>query len=79
MPPIPTKFDQETEDLIDSIQRRKKDIGTFQLSRLKKCTGPLSVQQQYASELRDDIETLANQIDVSAGFSCFQVWLSRFR
>ncbi|KAF9653515.1 Sec20-domain-containing protein [Thelephora ganbajun] len=63
MPPVPPKFDQETTDLIGFIERRRKDIDTFQLSRLEKCTGPLSTQQQYASELRDDIEILAKQID----------------
>jgi hypothetical protein len=66
MPPIPPKFDQETVDLIESIERRRKDIDTFQLPRLEKCAGPISLQQQYASELRDDIEILAKQIDVSA-------------
>lgn len=70
MPPIPRKFDQETTDLIESIERRRKDIDTFQLPRLEKCVGPLSVQQQYSSELRDDIEILAKQIDVSARINC---------
>jgi protein transport protein SEC20 len=66
MPPIPQKFDRETANLIESIERRRKDVDTFQLPRLKKCIGPLSMQQQYASELRDDVETLSKQIDVSA-------------
>lgn len=79
MPPIPLKLDQETVDLIESIERRRKDIDTFQLPRLGKCAGPLSVQQQYASELRDDIEILAKQIDVSARMDHTQVRLSRFR
>lgn len=79
MPPIPPKFDQETTDLVESIQRRRKDIDTFQLPRLEKCTGPLSTQQQYASELRDDIDILAKQIDVSARLYSAQVHLLRFR
>jgi len=79
MPPVPPKFDQETIDLIESIERRRKDIDTFQLPRLEKCTGPFSIQQQYASELRDDIEILAKQVDVSAQIHCTQAHLSRFR
>ena len=66
MVPIPPKYDQETTDLIESIERRRKDISTFQLPRLEKCAGPTSVQQQYASELRDDIGILEKQILVSA-------------
>ena len=66
MPPIPPKLDQESAGLIESIERRRKDIDTIQLPRLEKCAGPLWVQQQYASELRDDIEILAKQIDVGA-------------
>ena len=79
MPPIPQKFDQETTTLIESIERRRKDVETFQLPRLEKCAGPLSVQQQYASELRDDIETLAKQIDVSVRANLTYVRLSYFR
>lgn len=70
MPPIPKKFDQETAGLIESIERRRNDIDTLQLPRLEKCAGPLSLQQQYASELRDDIEILTKQIDVSAQMDC---------
>lgn len=66
MPPIPPKFDRETVNLIESIERRRKDIDSLQLPRLKKFIGPLSVQQQYASELREDIGILEKQIDVSA-------------
>lgn len=66
MPPIPPKFDRETVNLIESIERRRKDIDSLQLPRLKKFIGPLLVQQQYASELREDIGILEKQIDVSA-------------
>ena len=79
MPPVPPKFDQETTDLIESIERRRKDIDTFQLPRLESCTSSLSTQQQYASELRDDIEILAKQIDVSVRIRCAEVYFSRFR
>lgn len=79
MPPIPLKFDQEATDLIEAIERRRRDIETFQLPRLEKCTGPPSAQQQYASELRDDIETLTKQTDVSVRTNHVQVRLSWFR
>jgi protein transport protein SEC20 len=62
MPPIP--FDQDVLDLIDAINRRKKDLVEFQIPRLKACKGPLSVQQQYVVEVRDDTEALTRQVEV---------------
>lgn len=63
MPPIPITLDAEALSLIESIERHYNDLSTFQIPRLKACTGPLSTQQAWASEVREDIEGLAKQIE----------------
>ncbi|KAH9899354.1 Sec20-domain-containing protein [Cubamyces lactineus] len=63
MPPLPSALDEETADLIASIERRQKDLSDFQIPRLRQCTGPLALQQQYAAELRDDLDVLAKQVE----------------
>ncbi|KAI0656886.1 Sec20-domain-containing protein [Cubamyces menziesii] len=63
MPPLPSALDEETANLIDLIQRRQKDLSEFQIPRLRQCTGPLALQQQYAAELRDDLDVLARQVE----------------
>ncbi|KAG1833264.1 hypothetical protein DFJ58DRAFT_822439 [Suillus subalutaceus] len=63
MPPIPTTLDAETHSLIDSIERHHNDLSTFQIPRLRACTGPLTTQQAWAAEVREDIEGLARQIE----------------
>jgi protein transport protein SEC20 len=63
MPPIPTTLDVEALSLIESIERHYNDLSTFQIPRLRDCTGPLSKQQAWASEVREDIEGLAKQIE----------------
>ncbi|KAG2031812.1 hypothetical protein BDR03DRAFT_904493 [Suillus americanus] len=63
MPPIPTTLDAETLSLIDSIERHHNDLSTFQIPRLRACTGPLTTQQAWAAEVREDIEGLARLIE----------------
>jgi protein transport protein SEC20 len=63
MPPIPTTLDAEALSLIESIERRHNDLSTFQIPRLRACTGPLTTQQAWAAEVREDIEGLARQIE----------------
>ncbi|KAG2353586.1 hypothetical protein BDR07DRAFT_1454463 [Suillus spraguei] len=63
MPPIPTTIDAEALSLIESIERHYNDLSTFQIPRLRTCTGPLATQQAWAAEVRDDIEGLARQIE----------------
>ncbi|KAG2139308.1 hypothetical protein DEU56DRAFT_800619 [Suillus clintonianus] len=63
MPPIPTALDAEAISLIDSIERHHNDLSTFQIPRLRACTGPLTTQQAWAVEVREDIEGLARQIE----------------
>ncbi|KAG1845726.1 Sec20-domain-containing protein [Suillus subalutaceus] len=63
MPPIPTTLDTEALSLIESIERHHNDLSTFQIPRLRACTGPLTTQQAWAAEVREDIEGLARQIE----------------
>ncbi|KAG2049781.1 Sec20-domain-containing protein [Suillus hirtellus] len=63
MPPIPTTLDAEVLSLIESIERHYNDLSTFQIPRLRACTGPLPTQQAWAAEVREDIEGLARQIE----------------
>jgi protein transport protein SEC20 len=65
MPPLPTTFDDATNTSIASIQRRQNDLREFQLPRLRGCSESLTVQQQYAAELREDLETIARLVEVS--------------
>ncbi|KAI0763123.1 Sec20-domain-containing protein [Trametes elegans] len=63
MPPLPSVLDAETANLIASLERRQKDLSDFQIPRLRQCAGPLSLQQQYAAELRDDLDAFARQVE----------------
>lgn len=65
MAPIPTTFDTDAQALLEAIERRQNDLSTFQIPRLQACTGPLATQQGWAAEVRDDIEQLAKQVEVS--------------
>lgn len=64
MPPIPITFDDGTKDAIEALERRQKDLREFQIPRLRTCKGPLALQQQYAAEIREDVEVLARQVEV---------------
>ncbi|KAG8958936.1 hypothetical protein FRC03_008684 [Tulasnella sp. 419] len=62
MPPIPpNQLLEEAQAIRSGIYRRIKDLREYQLPRIRDCTGPLSLQQQFAGELREDIEFLATQ------------------
>jgi len=69
MPPIPTTYDDETKNLIASIQRRQKDLSELQIPRLRDCRESLAVQQNLAAELREDVDTVGKQIEVSIAAS----------
>lgn len=64
MPPLPTTLSEELLTTVDSLRRRRTDLSDFQIPRLRNCTGPLAIQQQYAAELREDLDTFARQVDV---------------
>ncbi|KAI9509038.1 Sec20-domain-containing protein [Russula earlei] len=64
MPPLPTTFDDATNASIASIERRQNDLRDFQIPRLRGCSASLAVQQQYAAELREDLDTITRLVEV---------------
>jgi protein transport protein SEC20 len=64
MPPLPLTFDDATGASIASIQRRQIDLRDFQIPRLRSCSESLTTQQQYAAELREDLEAVTRLIEV---------------
>ena len=71
MPPIPSTLDEETSAQIDALERRQKDLRDFQIPRLRTFDGSLATQQQYAAEVREDIDAFARQVEVSLFFNCY--------
>ncbi|EDR08047.1 uncharacterized protein LACBIDRAFT_297676 [Laccaria bicolor S238N-H82] len=65
MPPLPSTLAQETQNLISSLDRRQKHINEVQIPALRQCTGPLSLQQKLAEELKDAIDAHSRQIEVN--------------
>ncbi|KAI1788631.1 Sec20-domain-containing protein [Ganoderma leucocontextum] len=63
MAPLPSLLDEEMTTLLASLERRQKDLSDFQIPRLRTCTGPLTQQQQYAAELRDDLDSFGRQLE----------------
>ncbi|KAH9833336.1 Sec20-domain-containing protein [Rhodofomes roseus] len=63
MPPLPSTLNEEIVSTIESLRRRRKDLSEFQIQRLRTCTGPLGVQQQYAAELREDLDAFTRQVE----------------
>ncbi|TDL22865.1 Sec20-domain-containing protein [Rickenella mellea] len=63
MPPLPSTIDDETTRAVESLNRRQKDLTSYQIPRLRDCKGPLSTQQQYAAELKDDLDAFGQQVD----------------
>ncbi|KDQ11792.1 hypothetical protein BOTBODRAFT_35042 [Botryobasidium botryosum FD-172 SS1] len=64
MPPILASPSlNEATQLWEKLNRRSNDIAQFQIARLRECKGPLSVQQQYAAELREDIDSFQKLLE----------------
>lgn len=64
MAPIPSILPPEIQDQISALTRRQKDLFDYQIPRLRTCKGPLVTQQQYAAELREDVEGFARSVEV---------------
>src|SRR6266851_595754 len=77
MPPLPTTFEDATNASIASIQRRQHDLREFQIPRLRGCSESLTVQQQYAAELREDLETVTRLVEVSMRKTLLYIRASR--
>ncbi|KAG8743655.1 hypothetical protein FRC10_011624 [Ceratobasidium sp. 414] len=63
MPPIVSPLFTEAQATHEGVSRRLKDLDEYQIPRLRDCKGPLAQQQQFAAELRDDIEALAKRLE----------------
>ncbi|KAH8101157.1 Sec20-domain-containing protein [Cristinia sonorae] len=63
MAPIPSVLPSEIQERISSLTRKEKDIFEFQIPRLRDCKGTLATQQQYAAELREDVDGFARDVD----------------
>ncbi|KAJ7892741.1 Sec20-domain-containing protein [Mycena olivaceomarginata] len=64
MAPLPNTFDEETfANSLLQLSDTKRTSQKFQIPRLRSCRGPLSLQQNLAAELREDIDTFARQIE----------------
>ncbi|KAG6919824.1 hypothetical protein DXG01_000329 [Tephrocybe rancida] len=63
MAPVAVTFTDDSSRLISAAKRRQKNIIEFQIPRLRSCRGPLSLQQNLAAELREDIDSFARQVE----------------
>ncbi|TFK26623.1 Sec20-domain-containing protein [Coprinopsis marcescibilis] len=63
MPPLPTKYSEDAKSFIDTLERRSRHLSETQIPALRDCAGPLSVQQELAEELREDLAAFARQIE----------------
>ena len=65
MAPIPLVLDDETKDLVDNLKRREKDLAEFQVPRLRQCSSSLVEQQRLAAELKEDLGSFGQYVEVS--------------
>ncbi|KAF9467826.1 Sec20-domain-containing protein [Collybia nuda] len=63
MSPIPATLSEDILQLISLAERRQIDLDEFQIPRLRSCKGPLSLQQNTAAEVKDDIESFSQQVE----------------
>ncbi|CAE6461741.1 unnamed protein product [Rhizoctonia solani] len=63
MPPVASPLFIEAQTAHEGISRRLRDLNEFQIPRLRECKGPLTLQQQFAAELRDDTEAITKRIE----------------
>ncbi|KAF8674001.1 Sec20 protein [Rhizoctonia solani] len=63
MPPVASPLFIEAQTAHEALSRRIRDLGEFQIPRLRDCKGPLTLQQQYAAELRDDTEAITKRLE----------------
>ena len=64
MAPLPPTFNEDASSLVAAIQRRMNDVTDTQLPRLRSCKESFAVQQQYAAELQEDMDTITRMIQV---------------
>jgi len=66
MPPLSDTLYDESRPKLERIERRLNDAESFQIPRLRNHVGTLALQQQYAAELREDLESCRRELQVSA-------------
>ena len=54
----------DPHDLIQSSTRRLNDLKSFQLARLAGCKGPLDIHAELAEEMKSDLESIRNSLEV---------------
>jgi hypothetical protein len=72
IPPISSPLFLEAKTTYEGLSRQLKDLDEYQIPRLRDCKGTLTLQQQYAAELRDDTEALAKRMEVGTR-ACWSV------
>ncbi|KAF8971834.1 Sec20-domain-containing protein [Flammula alnicola] len=63
MAPIPSRLPEEALSLISSAERRYKRIVESAVPELRRCIGPLSMQQTLAEDVREETVALTRQIE----------------
>lgn len=66
MPPLPDPLYDETKTKLERLERRLNDAQVFQVPRLRNHVGTVALQQQYAAELREDLESCRRELQVCA-------------
>jgi len=77
MPPIPPSFSPDAQSLIATLTRRHTHLLDTQIPQLRDCKGPLSLQQCWAEEVREELGVFARQVEVSrwGWFIGVGIWL----
>ncbi|PPR02353.1 hypothetical protein CVT24_011697 [Panaeolus cyanescens] len=63
MPPIAIRLSEDAKSLISGLDRRFRFLSEEQVPKLRECSGPLSVQQALAEDIREDTVSLGRQIE----------------
>ncbi|KAF8325881.1 Sec20-domain-containing protein [Cantharellus anzutake] len=68
MPPISDPLHDETLVKLGKLHTRIQDALSYQVPRLFNHTGSVAVHQQYAAELREDIESFRRELEILETF-----------
>lgn len=66
MPPLPDPLYDDAKAKLEKLERRINDAFLFQVPRLRNHVGTIALQQQYAGELREDIESCRRELQVDS-------------
>ncbi|KAF8316838.1 Sec20-domain-containing protein [Clavulina sp. PMI_390] len=68
MPPLPDPLYDETKTKLERLARRLNDVEVFQVPRLRDHAGSVALQQQYAAEVREDLESCRRELQILETF-----------